>query len=191
MDGCCEQGSEVAAELVAGLDVFQQASNVRADPDKPLQHVRIQTLKVRIAFLLIASFSSSLFCYSLSSSSFCSSSLISNSYCPFPVSSVIYNFSITRLFNICNLFFPLLCLSIILSSTLSVSQQNVMADSILGHMMWSQTPSNAMQEHNWRTFFYEINNNNCTIVYGAVIMALYTARVHPVHLTNVAEWRCS
>jgi len=45
------QGSEQAGELAAGLDVFKNATNVRADPDKPLQHIRIQTLKVCQCFI--------------------------------------------------------------------------------------------------------------------------------------------
>jgi len=52
----CEQGSELAAELAASLDVFQQANNVRADPDKPLQSIRMQTLKVCLVFCLLHRF---------------------------------------------------------------------------------------------------------------------------------------
>jgi len=49
---CCKrviglvQGSELAGELTAHLDVFKNATNIRADPDKPLQHIRLLTLKV-------------------------------------------------------------------------------------------------------------------------------------------------
>jgi len=47
------QGAEAAGDQVPTLDVFKSATNIKVDPDKPLQQVRFRTLEVRACHIAV------------------------------------------------------------------------------------------------------------------------------------------